>query len=176
MNFPRKGLCQFLNIPIDYHYTKNQKKLRSYSREKCQTARMTDGRTDNSDFIVPSNRGPNIKPTSSFPEFTKNQFVPLVSLGYKVNFRSWDHRGRKPIFLDQILISMKLLQYAKKSGFLIIFFKRYSWLNEFCPSSQEPEFSQIWDLPKHIPININFHIDQIEKKVITKFSCKFKEP
>ena len=87
MNFPRKELCQFSNIPIDYHYTKNQKKLRSYSREKCQTARMTDGRTDNSDFIVPSNRGPNIKPTSSFPEFTKNQFVPLVSLGYKVNFR-----------------------------------------------------------------------------------------
>ena len=31
MNFPEKGLCQFLNIPIIYHRTKNEKKLMTLS-------------------------------------------------------------------------------------------------------------------------------------------------
>ena len=48
----KKLLCQFLNIPIIYHRAKNQKKLMSYSWEKCQT----DGRTENGNFIGPSIR------------------------------------------------------------------------------------------------------------------------
>ena len=38
----KKGLCQFLNIPIIYHQAKNQKKLMIHSWKKCRT----DGRTD----------------------------------------------------------------------------------------------------------------------------------
>ena len=42
----KKGLCQFLNIPIIYHRAKNFKKLIIHSREKCQTEEQTDGQTD----------------------------------------------------------------------------------------------------------------------------------
>ena len=45
----KKGLCHVLNIPIIYHYGKNQKKLMSYSWEKCQTDGTTDKRTDSTD-------------------------------------------------------------------------------------------------------------------------------
>ena len=38
----KKGLCQFLGIPIIYHRAKNQAKIMSYFWEK----RRTDGRTD----------------------------------------------------------------------------------------------------------------------------------
>ena len=31
MSFPGKKLCQLLNIPIIYHYAKNQKKLMCHS-------------------------------------------------------------------------------------------------------------------------------------------------
>ena len=47
----KKVLCQFLNIPIVYYHTKNQKKLITDSWEKC---RQTDRWTENSDFIGPS--------------------------------------------------------------------------------------------------------------------------
>ena len=36
-----KGLCQFLNIPVDYYCAKYQKKLMGNSWEKC----LNDGRT-----------------------------------------------------------------------------------------------------------------------------------
>ena len=48
--FWKKGLCQFLNIPIIYHRAKNHKKLMSHLREKCRT----DRQTGNSNFIGPS--------------------------------------------------------------------------------------------------------------------------
>ena len=51
MNFPGEKDCQFLDIPIIYHRTKNQKKLISYLWEKRLTDGRTDGRTDNGDFI-----------------------------------------------------------------------------------------------------------------------------
>ena len=60
-------LCQFLNIVIIYHRTKNQKKLISHSRESAelmdgrhtdghtngQIDRQTDRQTDKSDLIGP---------------------------------------------------------------------------------------------------------------------------
>ena len=42
----KKGLCQFLDIPIIYHHAKNQKKLLSHFWEKCQTDGRTDGWTN----------------------------------------------------------------------------------------------------------------------------------
>ena len=42
----KKGLCQFLDIPIVYHRAKNKKKLFSFFREKCQTDGWTEGQTD----------------------------------------------------------------------------------------------------------------------------------
>ena len=50
----KKGLCQFLDIPIIYHCAKNQKKLCSHFWEKCLTGWQTDGQTDKSDFIGPT--------------------------------------------------------------------------------------------------------------------------
>ena len=50
--FPwKKGLCQFLYIPIIYHRAKNQKKLQDRFWEKRQTDRQTDGRTSFTDLI-----------------------------------------------------------------------------------------------------------------------------
>ena len=46
MNFPGKNSSHFLNIPIIYHRTKNQKKLNIHSQEKCWTDRWTDRQTD----------------------------------------------------------------------------------------------------------------------------------
>ena len=50
INFPgKKGLCQFLNIRINYHRAKNQKKLRVIPAENAgltmdkQKDRQTDG-------------------------------------------------------------------------------------------------------------------------------------
>ena len=37
--------CQFLNIPIIYHRTKNHEKLMSHFREKCRTDRPTARQT-----------------------------------------------------------------------------------------------------------------------------------
>ena len=37
----KKGLCQFLNIPIIYSFAKSQKKLMSHSCVKCRTVGRT---------------------------------------------------------------------------------------------------------------------------------------
>ena len=52
----RKGFCQFLNIPIIYHYPKNQKKLcwTDANLIDGQTDKQTVGQTNNADFIEPS--------------------------------------------------------------------------------------------------------------------------
>ena len=47
----RKGLCQFLNIPIIQHRAENQKQLMTHSSEKRRTDGGTDRQTDNGDFI-----------------------------------------------------------------------------------------------------------------------------
>ena len=54
---------------------------------------------------------------------------------------------------------------CKTSGYFIGLFWKYGWLKilhtdrlrTFWPISQEPEFSQIWDLCKNTANNINFH-------------------
>ena len=50
------------------------------------------------------------------------------------------------------------------------------WPRAFWPITQEPDFSQVWDVCKNTAVNINFIVDQIHKKLITKFSNKFKKP
>ena len=84
-----------------------------------------------------------------------------------------------PIFFNQFLISMNFYQQGKNQP-LSSFYSRNifdlkilqsDWLRAFWAIYQELEFSQIWDLSKHRVININFIIDQIEKKLITKFAC-----
>ena len=48
MNFAgKKGLCQFLNIPIIHDGAKNQKKLTIIPEKNAE---LTDRQTDNSDF------------------------------------------------------------------------------------------------------------------------------
>ena len=62
-----------------------------------------------------------------------------------------------PIFFNQLLISMNLHQYAKDQAFSslcsrdIISLKilQSDWSRAFWPISQEPEFSQVWDLCKN---------------------------
>ena len=81
---------------------------------------------------------------------TKNLFIPLISLRDTVSFR--------------------VLRLIEKSH-------NYDWPRAFWAISQEPEFSQIWNLLRHIAItvNINFHyrpnrgkIKELKKK--TKLS------
>ena len=67
----KKGLCQFLNIKIIYHCTKNQRKVNVPSLRKMMNGQMdgqTEGEKDNHDFAG-SSRGPIIKVTLSIPEF-----------------------------------------------------------------------------------------------------------
>ena len=59
---------------------------------------------------------------------------------------------------------MNLYQHTKNQDFLFysgdIFdlkFLESDWPRAFWELSQELEFSQIWDLPKHAVIKINFH-------------------
>ena len=63
----KKGLCQFLNIPIIYHHAEKSEKnnepllwkMQKWRTDR-QTDRQTDGRTDSGDFIGPSvGRGSN---------------------------------------------------------------------------------------------------------------------
>ena len=98
--FWKNELGQFLNIPIIYHCAKNQKKLTSHSREKCQTDgwtdRQTDGQTENSDFIGPfvgqgaiikvTLRGPIIKVTLSFLEFISTHQKPVYPINFFVRY------------------------------------------------------------------------------------------
>ena len=79
---------------------------------------------------------------------------------------------------------MNLHQHAKNQAFSsfcsrdIVDLKilQSDWLNAFWPISHEPDFSQVGDLCNNIAININFFTDQIQRKVMTKFSNKFKKP
>ena len=48
------------------------------------------------------------------------------------------------------------------------------WPRRFWPISRESDFSQVWDLCKNTTNNINS--EKIQKKLMTKFSNKFKKP
>ena len=80
---------------------------------------------------------------------------------------------------------MNLHQYAKNQTFSsfcsgdIVSLKilQSDWSTAFWPISQEPHFFQVWDLYKNTANIIkNFFIDQIQKKLMAKFSNKFKKP
>ena len=74
----KNRFCQFSNIPIIYHHTRNQRKLITYSWEKCRTDGRTDRRTDNGDFIGPSvGRGSNKPCLRLLTIATKNHNSPL---------------------------------------------------------------------------------------------------
>ena len=71
---------------------------------------------------------------------TKNKFISLTSLWETANF--------------------KVLQLIEKS-------RNPDWPREFWAISQEPEFSQIWNLFKHTRITViqTFIIDHTDKKI-----------
>ena len=55
----KKGLCQFLDIPIIYYRAKIRKNYRTISEKNTE---LTDGQTNNGDFIGPLvGRGSNKK-------------------------------------------------------------------------------------------------------------------
>ena len=78
---------------------------------------------------------------------------------------------------------MNLQQHAKNQAFssfcssdkVNLKILQSDCLRAFWPRSQEPNFSQVWDLSQNTANNINFFLDQIQIKVMTKFSNKFKK-
>ena len=70
----------------------------------------------------------------------------------------------------------ELVSTWKKLGYFIDLFWRYSWLKilqsdwlrTFWPISQEPEFSQMWDLCRNTANNINFHYRKHSVKINDK--------
>ena len=75
-----------------------------------------------------------------------------------------------PEKFNQLLIYVNLYQNAKKSAISLIYSRdmvdkkilQPDWLRTFLPISQEPKFSQIWDLNRNTANNINFIIEQIQ--------------
>ena len=69
-------------------------------------------------------------------------------------------------FYSRDIFSLKILQL--------------DWPRAFWPISQEPDFSQIWNLCMNIANNIlandTFIVDQIREKLMTKFFKKFENP
>ena len=86
----------------------------------------------------------------NFHHHHKNQFIPLILSWHTANF--W------------------VLRLEWPHPFLTM---ATPWPREFSPISQEPNFSQVWDLCKNTAININF-TDQFPKKLRTKFSNNLK--
>ena len=113
----------------------------------------------------------------------KNQFLPSIhswdTANFKVTWPDWPHTFlAMPIqkFLDQLLIYVNLYQHAKKQAISLICFGdmveqkilQPDWLRTFWPISQEPEFSQIWDLCRNTANNTNFHYRVTSVKINDK--------
>ena len=64
-------------------------------------------------------------------------------------------------FCSRDIVNLKILQS--------------DWLRAFWPISQEPDFSQVWDLCNNTANIIKFFIDQIQKIIMIKFSNKFRK-
>ena len=107
----------------------------------------------------------------NFYEHTKNQFIPIIfsldTASFCVLKPELPHPFLTiptPIFFNQLLVSINLYQYAKNQAFSSCCFRdmvdlkilQSDWLRTFWPISQEPDFSQVWDLCKHTVNNINF--------------------
>ena len=121
-----------------------------------------------------------------FYQHTKDQFILLIPSWGKDNFRVLGPHPfltmSTPTFLDQLLISMNLYQYTKNEAFssfcsrdtVDLKILQSDWPRAFCPISQEVDFSQIRDLCNDTGINLNFLNREIQKKLMNKFSNKFK--
>ena len=92
--FLEKRLCQFLNIPIIYHRTKNQKKRKCYSWGNAElTNGWTDSQKDGQTTMILWDslweEDPVIKAILSFPEFTSKQQKPVYSINLFVRYRQF---------------------------------------------------------------------------------------
>ena len=100
----------------------------------------------------------------NFYQHTKNQLSPLNPSWGTTNFSvlrpEWPHpflTTPTSIFFHQLLISMNLHQYPKNQDFSSfcsrdianLKISQSDWLRAFWPMSQEPDFSQVWDLCKN---------------------------
>ena len=89
-----------------------------------------------------------------------------------------------PIFFNQLLISMNLHQHGKSQVFSLfcstdivnLKILQSDCSRAFWPIYQEPEFSKYGICATTQQILYNLFIDQIQKKLITQFSYKFKKP
>ena len=87
------------------------------------------------------------------------------------------------LFFDQLLFSTNLYQNVKNQAFssfcstdtVDLNILQSDWPRTFWPISQEPNFSQVWDLGKNTAVNIHFLYWSISKK-INEFPNKFKKP
>ena len=99
-----------------------------------------------------------------------------VTANFRVQWPEWAH-------LFMTTISINLYQRAKNQSFSsfcstdIVDLKilQSDWRQAFLFISREPEFFQIWDLPKHTATDISFHY-RINLKKLTKLSYTFKKP
>ena len=106
----KKGLCQFLDIPILYHCAKNQKKTTEPFLRKTPNW-WTDGQTDNGDFIGPSiGRDPKI--AQQYQKVCKRQNHLLVPVGQ--SFLKLKLQGAH--FKDHIIPDQKLPQFRHFCG------------------------------------------------------------
>ena len=89
-----------------------------------------------------------------------------------------------PVFFNQVLISINFNQYAKNQA-LSSFCSRdlvdlkilqSDWPKAFWSISQQPDFSQIYDLREIQQIVSTLIIDQIQEKSMSRFFNKFKKP
>ena len=84
------------------------------------------------------------------------------------------------IFFDQILISMNMYQHAKNQAlslfrdiaYLIIL--QSDWPITFWSISQEPDFSQVWNLCKNTTNNIHFIVLYVWEIVVRKNLTNFE--
>ena len=87
------------------------------------------------------------------------------------------------IFFNQLLICMNLHQYAKNHTFSSFCSRdtfnlkilQSDWSRVFSPICHELDFSQVWDLCKNTANIIKFLYRPVQKKLMTKFSNKFKK-
>ena len=121
----------------------------------------------------------------------KNQFISFIFPWHTVNFRvlktEWPHlflTTPTPLFFNQLPFSMNMYQHAKNQVFSSFFSRdivnlkilQCDWLRTFWFISQEPDFSQVWNLCKNTANIIKFLYSPNSEKFITKFSNKFKKP
>ena len=87
-------------------------------------------------------------------------------------------------FSNQPLTAMNLYQHAQGQAILSIYSGDIvdlkilwsDWLKAFSHTSQKQNFSQLWDLCRDIAKIVLSSLEQIQKKLRTKFFNKLKNP